>query len=143
MTTDGIAAGIFEPCRDGGLMPEIARERDRADAEIVARGLFEERESAIGAAIVHENDFVRAAGELVEDGASSAQEFRENGLFIVKRNRKGETERRVDIVALPSSGSPAPCSGSQPTSPISVLSLHKTIRQPPLPGQLADRRGGG
>ena len=58
-------------------MSEIPREGDRADAGIVARGLFEECESAIGAAIVHENDFVRATGELIEDGTRSAQKLRE------------------------------------------------------------------
>jgi hypothetical protein len=70
--------------------------------ESCCAALFQEGECAVRASVVHKHDFVRAAGDLIQRGECPAQEFRQHRLFIVQRNRNGETKRRIHVLALPS-----------------------------------------
>ena len=65
---------------------------------------LEDRECAVGAAVIHENDLVGAARHVGQDSPCSAQEFRKNRFFIVDRDGNGETESWIHGIARPSMG---------------------------------------
>jgi hypothetical protein len=69
---------------------EVARQLDDHDPRIALGSRFQHPESPVRTAIVHENDFVRATGERVEDGAGPADELGHDRLFVVDRDGDGD-----------------------------------------------------
>src|SRR5262249_21955240 len=55
-------------------------------------GLFEKGERAIRAAIIHKNDFVRAAWNRIQNAAQTFEQLRQNGFFIVNGDCHGQAE---------------------------------------------------
>ena len=83
---------MIQRCCNCSLVPKIAGKRYHLNSGILFYGLFEYQESAVGAPIIYENNFVRPARYLIEHHADSAQELWQNIFFVVEWNRNRETE---------------------------------------------------
>src|SRR2546430_1006164 len=96
-----IAGDVVESGRQRRLMSEIPRKRDNNDPRIFVRGLFQQFERAVSAAIIHEYNFMRAAGKLIKHIEYPAHQFRNNRFFVENWNRNGKAERAGHTDRIP------------------------------------------
>jgi hypothetical protein len=80
---------------------EVARQRDDDEPRVAARRRLEQLERVIGAAVVHEDDLVRAARDRIEHGAEASQQLGDARRLVVERDRDGEPEARAHRRARP------------------------------------------
>src|SRR5258708_13719150 len=94
-----ISRDVIECRGERCLMAKIARKRDGQDSRVLACRFFEDRECAVGAAVIHEYNFVGAARHVVQDSPRPAQEVRKNRFFIVNRDGNGASESWIHGIA--------------------------------------------
>jgi hypothetical protein len=68
------------------LMAEVSRERHDPDPAIPTGRFEHQPSSAVGAAIVHENDLMWSAVECVQNLPEASQELGQYFLFVVDRD---------------------------------------------------------
>ena len=87
---DHVSGNLVDGGGEGDLVAEVARQLYDHNSGIALGGGFEHPKSSVGTAIVHENHFVRTAGERVEDGSGPANELGHNRFFVVDRDGDGD-----------------------------------------------------
>jgi hypothetical protein len=85
---------VVEACAERGLLAEIARKGEGADARVALVGGDDGGERRVGAAVVDEEDFPAAlGGDAVENGADAIDEGEDAVHLILHRNNDREERR--------------------------------------------------
>ena len=98
-----IARDVLQDRGEGGLVPEVAGQRDRDEAPVPAGGRLDDGPGAVGAAVVDQHHLMPASGQGVDDPPQTLEELREHRFFVEERDADGDTggrphERRLALM---------------------------------------------
>jgi hypothetical protein len=82
-------------------MAEISRERDHTNARVGLRRRGKDLEGTISASVIHENHFVRSAGDPIQDRAQATEEFWKDVLLVQQGNRDGDPRNDFHDLLFP------------------------------------------